>query len=1061
LRNRAPAGSTIVAGLYTGGASALALANPGSYSSGAGSVVGTIEPNMYVVGVTGQVLISPYGTFASSGTGGVGTYGLTSNSEGGYSITGGISNGSSSAGNTLVLTTVPAASAYESVAAGSGLATTGGVSSGTIIQSQSSGTAGGDGTYTVNGAAQLISAGTVMATNGNVWSSGAPGNLYAANQYFTTVDASYTAPYGGALIAKTAGNFDDLFTTIGAKTATAGLSSQGAWGGELANAGDHWGVFPQDVNGNPSTASLASLCEKTTDILAFDKANNIATNSLYRLNDPGEWGDSSNATITGYLTGASGTSGGTATLNIVSTVFGSLALSTGTETAFLAAPGLPPSPTPASVNPASIPLTTSASSAYTVTFPAGVTSINLGSSGSPVQFSVGKWKPAVPLGNAFVNGYITTSGGSGVCASNPCLTVTGFQTSALYSAFTGTYNPAAATNNLTVSGVTGTIAAGQLITDGGASLTGPPLLISGGSGTTWTAYGGYYPSTITADSTMIGTFSTVIPNMTITAGVSTPVQIVGYGSGSGGLGTYELSNSANGAVGSSGSPVAFTLASITGGGAIAPGPALTIDDAGAGTMFAVTNFPSATPTGAINLHGTYSTGSLGGTPSSIQAQLSYTAGGPAVAGFSWEPLTSQSISGGAWSGSIANVPPGVYWVSVRAANGTSYATMRNFVTVGSVVDFAGEGNIGAFLGINTGALNTTISGIVSAHAMYGNLPNLPGPAFGKYRPGYAQAIPSNRFTQQTTGVMSEGMTAFAQTFNNATGVGAGLIDDVVVGSSSIISTVGGQKQTQTVGIGDGSSVSWCSSAIYCANHANGALAYNLAGLTGASITGEVTTAGGVSTLTVSTMVAGAIEPGMTLSGAGVSGSPTLTACTSNCAYTTGGAGATSTWTLSSNQGTIGSQAFTLAPVGGAPWPNSNVQAQAFPLASGAGADYGQQVVQMGTFSLSVNGAQVCADNASFAYNVYGGACAGAGIASSFINYSTGAYEVTFSSAPASGAIIQASWTNIVSRNVTNGAEQVDIFCTGARDQRPLVGGVREISRRRLGARLRRLRQRGG
>ena len=49
----------------------------------------------------------------------------------------------------------------------------------------------------------------------------------------------------------------------------------------------------------------------------------------------------------------------------------------------------------------------------------------------------------------------------------------------------------------------------------------------------------------------------------------------------------------------------------------------------------------------------------------------------------------------------------------------------------------------------------------------------------------------------------------------------------------LISTIGGQKQTETVGIGDGSSVTWCSAAIYCANHGSGALAFNAAGLTGA------------------------------------------------------------------------------------------------------------------------------------------------------------------------------------------------------------------------------------
>ena len=83
-----------------------------------------------------------------------------------------------------------------------------------------------------------------------------------------------------------------------------------------------------------------------------------------------------------------------------------------------------------------------------------------------------------------------------------------------------------------------------------------------------------------------------------------------------------------------------------------------------------------------------------------------------------------------------------------------------------------------------------------------------------------------------------------------------MIDAVIDGTGSMVSTIGGQKQNQTLGIGDGSSVSWCSSSIYCANHAKGALAYNLAGLTGASITGYVTTTGGVSTLTVSRWLPG-------------------------------------------------------------------------------------------------------------------------------------------------------------------------------------------------------------
>jgi hypothetical protein len=161
---------------------------------------------------------------------------------------------------------------------------------------------------------------------------------------------------------------------------------------------------------------------------------------------------------------------------------------------------------------------------YTVTFPTGVTSISLGSSGSPVQFSIGNWKPAVPLGNAFVNGYITTSGGSGACASNPCLNVTSIQTGAgtLGATFTGTYNPALTTNNLTVSGITGTLQNGMLITDGGVSLSAvQPLLLTTATCTaTCTAYGGYYPSTIGPES-MTATLSTVNPGQLITGpGVS-------------------------------------------------------------------------------------------------------------------------------------------------------------------------------------------------------------------------------------------------------------------------------------------------------------------------------------------------------------------------------------------------------------------------------------------------------------------------------------------------------------------------------------------------------------
>ena len=72
------------------------------------------------------------------------------------------------------------------------------------------------------------------------------------------------------------------------------------------------------------------------------------------------------------------------------------------------------------------------------------------------------------------------------------------------------------------------------------------------------------------------------------------------------------------------------------------------------------------------------------------------------------------------------------------------------------------------------------------------------------------------------------------------------------------------------------------------------------------------------------------------------------------------------------------------------------------------------MMQAGTFKVSVNGTVVCQDTQTFQYNSPGGNCTGAGISSGFVNYQTGDYAVTFSSAPAANAVITATWTNIIS-----------------------------------------------
>ena len=138
----------------------------------------------------------------------------------------------------------------------------------------------------------------------------------------------------------------------------------------------------------------------------------------------------------------------------------------------------------------------------------------------------------------------------------------------------------------------------------------------------------------------------------------------------------------------------MTLSGVTEGGAIAPGAALTVENPGTGATYPVTNWSAMT--GVMPFTGKYSTSLLGGTPSHIQAQISATPGGAALSGCSacaWTNVSGETISGGVWSGSVVNIPAGgPYWVSLRAANGTAYATLPNAVFVGANVAGFGEGN---------------------------------------------------------------------------------------------------------------------------------------------------------------------------------------------------------------------------------------------------------------------------------------------------------------------------------------------------------------------------------
>ena len=106
--------------------------------------------------------------------------------------------------------------------------------------------------------------------------------------------------------------------------------------------------------------------------------------------------------------------------------------------------------------------------------------------------------------------------------------------------------------------------------------------------------------------------------------------------------------------------------------------------------------------------------------------------------------------------------------------------------------------------------------------------------------------------------------------------------------------------------------------------------------------------------------------------------------------------------------------------GGTPWPTFNFQTSgALPFGL---AGFGAELVKAGTFKLSVNGTVVCQDSQTFAYNNTGGNCTGGGISSSFVNYQTGDYEITFNTAPVNNAVIIASWTNIISPEAVSSAQ---------------------------------------
>lgn len=615
-------------------------------------------------------------------------------------------------------------------------------------------------------------------------------------------------------------------------------------------------------------------------------------------------------------------------------------------------------------------------------------------------------------------------------------------------------------NTLDVSSVTGTISAGMSVTDGGVSL-GQPLLITAGSGSSWTVAGNYY-GPIANDTTMIGSATNLVPGSSFTsATMGYPVKIGPMngapnwtpcgitGAYNGGLGCYTISNNLNGPIGSSGSPVIFTGTSISEGGPIAPGPALTIRDPGPGRTYQATR---GTTTGTLKISGTYDVPTLGGTPTSIQAQVSLSAVGanglapgdpiPGCAACTWTALSSSTIAGGNWSGSALNIPEGgPYYVSVRPSNATStYATMPNSINVGQVWAIMGEGQTnglfnGGYTAYSSGLLGQIRGQVSTTPCCYAFPLNSPVPGTQgvvDYRPGASINRVTDRIgVQGNAAPFSEGVITFDQPLATANNAPVSFMDLTRPSTGTWNAALGGNLQTQTIAKADGVTKAWCSSTIYCANAGlGGTLVFNWAVLTGANFTGSV---GAVGTgtdhqLTVNTLLSGALEPGMVVSlpvtGSGFSSNPTLLACLTNC---TGVNGNSSTWQLDIAPCTVACSSIVMFAdpngPGQAPWHYFNAQGGGLPLFITV-----TFAIRPGSFSIydRTTGTVLCTDTQTAVYNVTSGNCTSPGgspytidASKTFVNYIDQTYEVAWTTPPANGDILEAQFImNCTSTNYT-------------------------------------------
>lgn len=911
--------------------------NPGS--SGSGGTMGVvITPGMMLMGATGYAVVSPYGAFASTGAGGVGTYGLTA-TQASFNMG---TTGSSISGTTL--TVAGATGGMQQVVVGQTI-TGAGVAANSVVVGYLTG-AGGNGTYLLSQSSTI--SGVQLTNSGAIFSSGSPGYLYAAAGYFYSPAPVASSTVGGVTV-HTAAAIGDFTNTLGTAQNNVGvpISLLTGWSGMIANVGMYQGPVPMTATGNPDPTEWNKLCTKFDGTNGVDPTSWAATEggswlSLFKGNDPGIWGDHALAEVTGSVSAG--------TLTIASTQAGtSTSLSSGDV-----------------VSGAGLCNRTTINNCPTITGGSGssytISDATVSASSEPI--SIGNFQPLAPVtpqGNitASISGNVLTvsalpSSGSFGAAFTGCLTNT---------AGSCTLSGSTPPTTLFVTGVTGTILGGECINDGGLNIpTNYPLCIVGGTLpnlSVATSNFSFRNAAGIAAETMYATFSSIgVGQNVMGAGITTPVQIIDVLTqtpcaitGFPGCGTYALSSSANGTIASE----SMAMSAVAPGGAIAPGATLTVQNPGYGSIYPTSAIGSST--GNMKFNGDYNA-SLG-LPQHIQALIASSPAMPPapVSGCSacgWNNISSESISGGKWSGTVVNIPNGgPYYAFFRASNGTSYATLPNSVCVGWNIAAYGEGNAIGQLAIPSANNNQTyyqdtnkcgqVVGFQTANNGGNNTANLsyvPGPAIsGTWSFSSPAQTVADRYSTigQSSSTIGDGSSWLLQNAATISGAPIGLNNQTKNGTGFQSMFYDNIAQAQTIGIGDGSTKVFASGLGY------GAEPNTSAGGSATVLTGSIS--GTTLTITAGFPTTGAwkwINPGQHVTcgscaaGTIITGAPSLGGATgtytvspsqtvsstsitithNNLAFNTAyGTGATLTGTVSSNTLTVTAvQAGVIAPL---------------------------------------------------------------------------------------------------------------------------------------------------